>query len=262
MRSAIWSAGVKVIFCVICGLERSGTTLVSELLRQVPGVDAGFEIGVLLGDTPRDFPGLAPYAEELRTHWDLAVPTMAYCCDTDDFAEFYRRLQAATPVLRPGTRAMFDKTPRYLTRLRDCMDKIGVPFIVTYKDPRSVVFSDFKISGAENFDAWFETYAPEKLGYMRLHYASFQRARGNARVCLVRLEELCLQPRATCTRLFAHVGVHFHLGYLAFRTDRFPATRAGSITAGAPFEYMTGLGVVRCRRVARVFGEFDDWFFE
>jgi len=245
-------APIDVIFCVICGLERSGTTLVSELLRQVPGVDAGFEIGVLLGDTPRDFPRLEPYAAALRTNWDLTEPTLAYCCDT------------ATPVLRPGTRAMFDKTPRYVTRLADCMEKIGVPFIVTYKDPRSVVFSDFKISGATDFDSWFETYAPEKLGYMRLHYEAFQhaRARGDTRVCLVRLEELCLHPRATCARLFAHVGVHFHLGYLAFRTDCFPATRAGSITAGAPFEYMTGLGILRCRRVARVFGEFADWFFE
>jgi hypothetical protein len=251
-----------VIFCVICGLERSGTTLVSELLRQVPGVDAGFEIGVLLGDTPRDFPGLAPYATELRTHWDLTTPTLAFCCDTEDFAEFYRRLQSATPVLRPGTQAMFDKTPRYATRLRDCMDKIDVPFIVTSKDPRSVVFSDFKISGADDFDRWFEGYAPGKIGYMRLHYEAFKRVQGDARLCKVRLEELCLQPRATCARLFAHVGVHFHLGYLAFRTDRFPATRSGSITAGAPFEYMTGLGIVRCRRVARVFAEFDEWFFE
>jgi hypothetical protein len=252
-----------MIFCVICGLERSGTTLVSELLRQVPGVDSGFEIGVLLPDTPRDFPGLEPYASALRTNWDLTEPTLAYCCDTDDFAAFYARLRAATPVLRPGTRAMFDKTPRYLTRLADCMDKVPVPFIVTYKDPRSVVFSDFKISGATDFDRWFEGYAPEKVAYMREHYGEFQRAeaRADGRVCLVRLEELCLRPRETCTRIFAHVGVHFHIGYLAFRTDRFPATRAGSITVGAPFEYITGLGVVRCRRAARVFGEFDEWFF-
>jgi hypothetical protein len=253
-----------VIFCAICGLERSGTTLISELLRQVPGVDAGFEIGVLLGATPRDFLGLEPYASALRTNWDLSEPTLAYCCDTDDFGVFYGRLRAATPVLRPGTRTIFDKTPRYLTGLTDCMEKVSAPFIVTYKDPRSVVFSDFKISGAADFDRWLETYAPEKLAYMRLHYEQFQRARAkdSARVCLVRLEELCLRPRETCTRLFAHVGVHFHVGYLAFRTDRFPATRAGSITVGAPFEYMTGLGVVRCRRVARVFAEFGEWFFE
>jgi hypothetical protein len=253
-----------VIFCVICGLERSGTTLVSALLRQVPGIDAGFEIGVLLGETPRDFPGLEPYASALRTNWDLTEPTLAYCCDTDDFAVFYTRLRAATPVLRPGTHAIFDKTPRYLTNLADCMKKTGLPFVVTYKDPRSVVFSDFRLSGATDFDAWFEAYAPEKLGYMRLHYGEFQRARasGDTRVCLVRLEELCLKPRETCTRLFAHVGVHFHLGYLAFRPGRFSTERPGSITAGAPFDYMTGLGIVRCRRVARVFGEFDQWFFE
>ncbi len=248
---------------VVCGLEHSGTTLISELLRQVPGVDAGFEIGALLGGSPREFPYLEPYAEHLRKNWNLSEQTFSHCCDTNSFATFYRRLKAATTVLRPGTKVMFDKTPRYLSRLSECMDKVAVPFIIAYKDPRSTVYSDFKSSGQESFDAWFEGYAPAKLGYMRLHYGEFQRAKAKAdkRVCPVRLEELCLNPRATCTRLFAHVGAHFHAGYLAFRQERYPNTRAGSITVGAPFEYITGLGVARCQRVARVFGEFDDWFF-
>ena len=37
---------------IICGPEHSGTTLISDIFRQVPGLDSGFEVGVLLADTP------------------------------------------------------------------------------------------------------------------------------------------------------------------------------------------------------------------
>jgi hypothetical protein len=249
---------------VICGLEHSGTTLISELLRQVPGTDAGFEVGVLLGRTPREFPAFQPFAAHMLWGWGLNEAAFQHCCDTDDFTVFYDRLMRASTKLRDGTVRIFDKTPRYGTALTECMAKQPVPFIVACKDPRSTVYSDFKSSGQTDFDHWFAHYAREKLGYMRLHYAEFQRARaaGDPRLCVVRLEDLCLRPRETCARMFAHVGAHFHRGYLAFRAERYENTRAGSITAGAPFEYINGLGVVRSQRVMRVFAEFNEWFFD
>ena len=48
---------------VITGMERSGTTLLSTLLKQNSCIDGGFECGFLLADTPRDFKGVRPWYE-------------------------------------------------------------------------------------------------------------------------------------------------------------------------------------------------------
>ena len=40
---------------IICGMEHSGTTLVSDLVRQTGAYESGFEIGVLLEDSPKAF---------------------------------------------------------------------------------------------------------------------------------------------------------------------------------------------------------------
>jgi hypothetical protein len=241
---------------VITGLERSGTTVVSELFRQVPGVDAGFEIGVLLGATPREFPGIEPFAGNMLHDWGLTRASLEACCDTDDFALFYERLRAASTVMRAGTRMIFDKTPRYIATLDNCMRKVAAPFFVTFKDPRATVFSDFKISGETDFDRWFDAYAPEKIGYMRLAYAQFERVRQGAdrRVCMVRLEEFCLQPREACTRILAHVGINFEYSYLVFRPGRYQMAPIASISAGLPFAYIDA-------RVGSMFAEFAEWFF-
>ena len=249
---------------MICGLEHSGTTLVSELLRQVPGVDAGFEVGALLAETPRDFPLLQPYAEHMLWGWGLTQEAFLSCCETDSFDIFYERLRVSATKLRPNTHVIYDKTPRYLAALELCMSRVVAPFIVTYKDPRSTVYSDFKSSGRDDFDRWFDEYAAEKIGYMRLHYAEFLRARDtrDPRVCLVRLEDLCLYPHLTCDRIFAHVGYRFDLGYLSFRGERYQNTRVGSIAIGLPFEYRTALDARRHATIAKKFAGFEAWFFE
>jgi hypothetical protein len=249
---------------VICGLEHSGTTMVSELFRQIPGVDAGFEVGVLLCDSPRGLPWLKPYDEIMLWGWGIDRAALEQCCDTHDFGVFYQRLRAASTVLNPDTRVMFDKTPRYGAALYDCIDKIGVHGIVVYKDPRATVYSDFKASGAAAFQPWFDAYAGEKIGYMRLHYAEYQRARRRAdgRVCLVRLEDICLDTRRTCERMFAHVGQVFVPAYAALPSIRYANTRKGSVSAGIPFEYLTAFTPDIRHRIKDAFAEFSDWFYD
>ena len=51
---------------VICGVEHSGTTLISEIFRQVPMLDSGFETGVLLSETPSQFLQEMPFATTYR----------------------------------------------------------------------------------------------------------------------------------------------------------------------------------------------------
>ncbi len=247
----------------ICGPEHSGTTLVSDLFRQVPGVDAGFEVGVLLANTPRAFPALEVHAEITRWGWGVDDAALARCCDTDDFPVFYARLEAAATVLRPGTHTVFDKTPRYLASLEACMARLAVPFFIVFKDPRAIVHSDWRKAGRPAFGAWFAAYAPDKLGYLRHLYAQYRGAvqRADPRVCLLRLEDLCLDTRRCCARMYAHAGYGFDPAYMVLQGVRYENTRHGAISAGEPFGYLASFTAEEHRRVAEVFAELDDWFY-
>ena len=56
---------------LICGLEHSGTTMVSDLLREHPDVDSGFECGVLLCSQPSDFLNYEPFCNHMVVGWGL-----------------------------------------------------------------------------------------------------------------------------------------------------------------------------------------------
>jgi len=252
-----------VIGFVICGPEHSGTTLVSDLFRQLPGIDAGFEVGILLAETPRSLPSLLIHAEITCWSWGIDQNTLAACCDTDDLPTFCTRLMRASPLMKPGTHTVFDKTPRYLAHLPSCMAKLAVPFVVVFKDPRAIVYSDWRKAGSPQFEAWFETYAPAKLGYLRGLYANYRRVQEskNPRVCLVQLENLCLDTRRTCERLYAHVGCAFDPAYMLLRNTRYENTRLGAISAGVPFEYYTHFSKLEQHRISAAFAELDQWFY-
>jgi hypothetical protein len=249
---------------VICGPEHSGTTLVSDLFRQVPGIDAGFEVGVLLADTPRQFPALEIHAEITRWGWGVDDETLKACCDTDDFRAFYARLRAASSVLKPATATIFDKTPRYLGQLPSCMAKLDVPFIIVFKDPRALVFSDWRKAGAPPFEAWFDTYAPAKLGHLLAYYAHYRsiRDRGEPRACLIRLEDLCLDARRTCERMYAHVGCSFDPAYMVLQNTRYVNTRLGAVSAGVPFAYAANFSAGQKARIVAAFAGFAEWFYD
>ncbi len=247
---------------VICGIEHSGTTLVSDIFRQVPGLDSGFETGVLLCQSPREFLGEMPFADWILGNWAITQAELEMCCDTNSFAEFYARLGAASKNIEPGFPGLFDKTPRYLSQLEACLARVDVPFVVTYKDPRSIVFSDFSRSGAAAFEPWYDTYLGPKLGYMRHLYEKFQRvALPDKRVFCVSLESLCMFPRTSCEAIFAHCGEHFRLNYLLLKNLRYHHTRSTSISPAIPFEYLDGLSRTQIARIEKDFAEFDSWIY-
>jgi hypothetical protein len=233
------------------------------LFRQVPVVDAGFEAGVLLASTPRAFPAMTIHAEITRWGWGIDEACLAECCDTDSFAVFYERLQLASTILKPGTRIIFDKTPRYLTELPSCMAKSGVPFVVVFKDPRALVCSDWRKAGCPPFEPWFDAYSPDKIAYLRTHYAGYLHALGQSDrlVCRIRMEDLCLDTRRTCERLYAHVGFRFEPSYMLLKSVRYVNTRLGAVSAGVPFEYTALLEPALIARVVREFSMFENWFY-
>ncbi len=248
---------------VICGIEHSGTTLLSDLFRQVPQVDAGFEVGVLLGKSPRDLLTMQPFAKNILGGWKISQSDLEHCCNTDEFPEFYERLQARSGLLKKEATDLFDKTPRYLANLRACMRRMNVPFVALYKDPRAIVYSDFSRSKKADFDAWFNDYVPAKLTYMRNLYAEFEQVpAAGGRAMAISLEQICMEPRASCEAVFSHCGYEFKLDYFLLKNLRYAHTRSDSISAKIPFEYLEQFSSKQQGKISDAFRDFAKWYYE
>lgn len=254
-------AGVDFI---ICGLEHSGTTLASDLFRQVPGCDSGFECGVLLCTTPRDFPRKQPFYQNMLDAWKISEKDLASTCDTDSFEEFYGELYKHSGLFQdkqPTTR--FDKTPRYIISLPVVAEITKTPIIAMIKDPRAIAWSDFRRSNraAEDIDAWYKEWMPMKRGYMERAYEGYLYAWETEQCLVAPLEDLCLNTRPTLERMFTHVGLKPSLRYLNINDSRYPNTRGKSINISTAVEHLTRLPEAIQERVLEDFGHFKKWFY-
>jgi hypothetical protein len=254
---------------VICGLEHSGTTLLSDIFRQSPELDAGFEVGVLLGNTPQDFPGIQPFYSNVSNGWQINEEQLEAICNTDSFDKFYEGLKAKSDVLKPNVQHIFDKTPRYFQKIFECYGKIQVPFIATYKDPRSIVFSDFKRTGKGlTFETWYQDYKTPKLRYLKSIYVGsylpWKSTANNvnaAKILCISLEEICLNARQSMDAIFSHVGMEFKIDYLLMKNLRYSHTRAPEISSRIPFEYLDAFSEDQRAQISEDFSELADWFY-
>lgn len=247
---------------LICGLEHSGTTLVSELFRQVPGVGSGFECGVLLCDTPAAFRDLQPFAGHMESGWGVTAAELSRCCDAPDFAAFYARLRSVSRKVGPETRVLFDKTPRYLSDLTAVLRRAGpVPVLVTVKDPRAIVASDFRRSGAAGFDDWYAEYLGPKRHYLRTCLAEYRATVDLPHVHALSLEGLAMNARAEMEAMFAHVGQSFRLDYAVVDRPGYANMRGSSVSADVVFAYRRLLEPDQIARVEDDFAEFPEWFY-
>ena len=138
----------------------------------------------------------------------------------------------------------------------------SAPIIVVYKDPRASVFSDFKRAKETDFATWFDSYAPQKLAYMRRCYAGYQHGKTlPSRVASFSLEDLCFSAVKTAKSLFSHLDLEFELNYLLMEKLRYKNTRAKYVSAPVVLEYMQHLNARDCDLISRAFSEFEDWFF-
>ncbi|WP_084420423.1 sulfotransferase family protein [Henriciella litoralis] len=247
---------------VICGMEHSGTTLLSDLLRQSGTLESGFECGVLMTDSPREFPELDPFYGFMEEGWSISKKDLVECCNTDSFDEFYKRLKAASAIT-PESMELFDKTPRYVAELTKVMQNTDAPILLIHKDPRAAVFSDYKRAGGKGFDKWFDKYSRGKRRYMRRCYAGYEAGKANpSRVHSIALEDLCFASRDTCEGIFKHIGLKFDLTYLLLENLRYKNTRAKFVSADIVLEYRKGFSKSDLKRIETDFAEFDDWFYD
>jgi hypothetical protein len=249
----------------VCGLEYSGTTLVSDLFRQIQGCDSGFECGVQLADSPRDFHGIEPFYGNMRDNWDIDPIDLSECCETDSFEEFYARLYERSNLFshdRPPIR--FDKTPRYIIELPlICRRHPATPFVVMMKDPRSIVYSDFVRASlpVKEFWNWYKAYLPSKKCYMSEAFDGYLHAWSSPQCLVVRLEDLCLSTRETVKRVFSHIGFAAMPHHLIFEQRRYKNNFSEGILASAPFQYLRLFNEDILAVICEDFSEFDQWFY-
>ena len=254
-------AGERWPRLVICGVEHSGTSLLADVFRQVPGLGAGWETGVLLADRPCDFPGVQPHFDEFAANWGLGEADIARVCAAGDHADFYRRLAVCARALPAGTTMVFDKTPRYFLDLKACLGRVGAPFLVTYKDPRAIVHSSWVRAGRPEVMGWIARAEKEMLGYLLALYEQQALHRMERRVLFLALEALCLAAGRSCGQAFEHVGVAFDPGYLLLRGIDNRATHGGTVMAGAPFGWRRDWPAAAGRAVEARFAGLDGWFY-
>jgi len=245
-------------------MEHSGTTLISELCRNTPGLYSGFECGVLLGDSPRAFPQIQPFARNIIGGWGITNAQLDQCCDTDSFDAFYDRLFQASTILPDDTVEIFDKTPRYLSMLTTVMDRCPQPVVVCHKDPRSIVSLDFKrrADPSQDFESWYAPYRKPKKRYMTTSYGQYQAGLAQDRVFAVGLENLALNTRQTITEMFDFLGLEFDLRYTIMRNVKYGNNVSGrAVTADVVFEYVDVLTPAQLDRILNDFGDLTDWIY-
>ncbi len=247
---------------VICGVEHSGTTLLSDLFRQVPELDSGFEVGLLLCDSPREFREFEPFSSNLKSGWGVTGEQFDDLCNSETFEEFYVKLGQASAVINKSCE-IFDKTPRYFIALDRCVDKVPCKFIATFKDPRSIVFSDFRRAKTKDFFAWYNEYKTRKLRYLSSIYKQYIYANQELqdRVLCVRLEDIALDTRKTLEKIFQHVGYDFKLEYLLLKNLRYPHTKGNHVSSRIPFEYLGRFNKKICDAIEQDFSELSEWFY-
>ena len=239
---------------IVCGFERGGTTALSELLRQHPGVDAGFEGGFLLAEAPGEFPRVEPYHGMALRGWGLAREEMEQVCAAGDWDEMYARLAER---FGPGIR-VFDKTPKYLERLDEVLARVpGVLAVVIVRDPRALFWS-WRKREEEPREDWIKRFARRYLAYAAGHQRALAAGHGD-RILLVQHESFSLDPAGEGRRVFEFLGLDFDPAYLEFE-PRYRANVFGTgVSAAFVTEYRDHLTPDECAEILAATREHAAW---
>ncbi len=249
---------------ILCGYEKSGTTLLNEILRRHPKLDSGFEVGALLADSPRQFRQIQPYFAFFRSTWKLTREDMQYICDTDEWGDFYRRSRERSPVIVDKRSLIFDKTPIYMRHLSQVLDRVpGIPCIVNVRDPRALMLSWARWSGhAAAPAAWIEENFASNLERFTSYAEGYRGAlaRHGDRILLNRFEAFCIDPAAGARRIFRFLGLQFAEEYLTFASEHFVYGNAVSTEYLTPYRDI--LPGELCERILAATSDYADWHYD
>jgi hypothetical protein len=274
------------LFCIICGYERGGTTLVSELLRQHPGIDGRFEGGFLLAKNLAEFVNYDPYAANVKRFWGISQADLEYICQADAWMEGYKRLIERSNIPNKDV-SIYDKTPLYMQYLGVVLKKVDVPAICVVRDPRALFWSHKK--------RWPETMGIQKgegSGTNKQHSSLTSNLRGKLyhllkkprrlkkfvenylryasgwqdanrlfpnRILLVQHEELCTHPFDAAKRIYNFLELRFKEAYLFLpQTSNQYVGRTG-IRDDVVWEYRSYLSEWEQHKLLRSTRAYADW---
>jgi len=241
------------LYCIICGFERSGTTVVAELLRQHPKIDGRFECGFLLAKNPADFLYFEGYVKNLE-FWGVTREDIAYICQAENWAEAYRRLLERSNI----NVWLYDKTPRYMPYLRMVMAKVEVPCITTVRDPRAVYWSYKK-----RIETDLKEFCDSYIWYARAWKTTVEQY--PERLLLVRHEQLCTEPVRESRRIYDFLGLEFRPEYILLQESAYNTyiyRSGGGISPETIHEYRGNITAEVEDYILEQTSEFACWHWE
>ena len=139
------------LFCIITGIEHSGTTMTSTLVMNAPNLYGAVELGLMLSETPGGFRDVNPnffyniMTLPVNNHfWGLTNNQREELLEAKCHAEQYSLLlRKYSPIYDVHNSSwIVDKTPAYYRTLYSIMQRTPkVPVIVTQKTDESIVRS-------------------------------------------------------------------------------------------------------------------------
>lgn len=251
---------------IMCGFERGGTTLMSEILRQNPQLDSGFEGGFLLAEEASDFVAIEPYSTNLKNGWGLGDSQLNYICTANSWSDVYQRLIEQSPIIKNKDTLVFDKTPKYMEVLSNVLTKVpNTHCIVVVRDPRAILYSWFKRSGLKK-EVWLEKQlsmqAQRYLSYASGWKTALENGLGS-QILLVKYESLCSNTLSECQRIFDFLGLDFYSYYLSFKYHKkYGNVYGGEVSLEYLTEYEQHFSDDVCQQILKATEEFSDFWWQ
>ena len=248
------------LVAIVCGYERGGTTLVSEILRQHPQLNSGFEGGLLLSDNPHDFRKLEPYVTSLKISWGVNDEELEYICSGAGWQDIFSRLLEKSRNV--DGQFIFDKTPKYMEFLPEVMSRVDVPCIVIVRDPRALFFSWAKRSGL-SIEDWCKRHLRAAITRYKkyAHGLKSAQARYKERILVVQYESLCENPMVETQRLMEFIGFDFDPAFVRFANPQ-QNIRENNVSSKFMYEYKNQFSDETCSTITSQLREFKAWFRE
>ena len=248
---------------IICGLEHTGTTLVSELFRQIPFCDSGFECGILLSEKISSFKNFEPFYTNLMNGWKINDKKLIEACETNNLIEFYDFIYKNSLLFDELPVIRFDKTPRYISQLENVYNKFPVPIIATCKSILSIAWSDYKRSkyfSTNEIDKFFNSYVKSKKSYLNTVSAGYEFAQSSELCRIIHLEDLCFNAYEESLKIFNHCNQVFKKEYFVLKNKRFKNTRGNSINISLGSEHLINAPKIFQEMIEQEFSDIiDTW---
>ncbi len=214
--------GRKVLQAIVCGYERGGTTLLSQLLTSHTKLETGFESGLLLAPEPKNFKDSkfsVFNGSMIKNGWGITEEDLDYILLGRNWNQVYLRLRARSKVIKNKNSLLIDKTPRYMLHLSDVLYRMDqVPCVVIVKEPKGVIWSWIKrqkgLDVGDVPDGLINKFCKRYVDYAH-GYAEAKRNHP-LRILKVNYSNLCENPVLQSRKIFEHVGLDFDEKYLTF----------------------------------------------